>query len=272
MLIDCGKSFFDAALAIWPRARLRKIDALLLTHAHADAINGLDDLRGWTLGGFIQQTIEIYCSKATFEAVRDTYPYMVDTAKATGGGDVPAFKWNIIPALHSEFYVPSCQVAVTTLPVEHGRYFDEQRTPFVCLGFRVGGVCYVSDTSRIPARTRGNIQGCDVLVLDALKWGSHPSHFGIDEALEFVNGLERPPSKTYLVDFTHEVDHYSFEDKLKREQELDIAPAYDGLQVLFGGDGRTEIDLLAEREWVAVCEADKGGPEANGTAKVKTMV
>lgn len=116
------------AVQIWPRARLRKIDALLLTHAHADAMLGLDDLRGWTLGRFIQDSIQIYCSQATFDAVKSMFPYMIDSDKATGGGDIPAFDWHVIDE-DQEFWIQSCGISVSALRVEHGRYFDEARTP-----------------------------------------------------------------------------------------------------------------------------------------------
>lgn len=128
VMIDCGKSFFEMALQIWPRARLRKIDALLLTHAHADAMLGLDDLRGWTLGRFIQDSIQIYCSQTTYDAVKAMFPYMIDSDKATGGGDIPAFDWHVIDE-DKEFWVESCGISVQALKVEHGRYFDEARTP-----------------------------------------------------------------------------------------------------------------------------------------------
>lgn len=265
ILIDCGKSFFDAALEIWPRARLRKIDALLLTHNHADALNGLDDLRGWTLGGFIQDSIPIYCSQRTYDSVSETFPYMIDSQKATGGGDIPAFQWHVIDE-DAEFYVESCSMTVQALRVEHGRYFDEARTPFICLGFRIADVSYISDASAIPESTKRKIEGSRILVLDALKHGKHASHYSIPEALEFINSLERPALRTYLLDFTHDVDHYTLEADLK-SQNLDIAPAYDGLQVNLS-DSIRETDLLAEVAWVAVSEV-------NGTVhdgKVKSMV
>jgi phosphoribosyl 1,2-cyclic phosphodiesterase len=68
-LIDCGKSFYTAALDVFPWKGFRQIDAVLLTHPHADALNGLDDLRSWTLGGAIQKSLDIYCDEATFKVV-----------------------------------------------------------------------------------------------------------------------------------------------------------------------------------------------------------
>lgn len=255
LLIDCGKSFFDAALQIWPRAGFRKIDALLLTHAHADAILGLDDLRGWTLGGFIQDSIDVYCTRKTYDAVAAMFPYMVDSAKATGGGDIPAFTWTII-AEEGEFWIESAGVNVSALPVEHGNYFDELRSPFICLGFRVADVSYISDASLIPESTKERLEGSRVLVLDALKRGRHASHMSIGETLEFIRGLERQAERTYLVDFTHEVDHYEFESELKETMVGDVRPAFDGLMVRCDDEELKEVDLLAEKEWVAVSERE----------------
>lgn len=271
VMIDCGKSFFEMALQIWPRARLRKIDALLLTHAHADAMLGLDDLRGWTFYGFIQSSIPIYCTKTTFDAVKEMFPYMIDSDKATGGGDIPATEWHIIDD-SKQFYVESCGITIDPLRVEHGRYFDEARTPFICLGFRLGNVSYVSDTSSIPPSTKKKIEGSRVLILDALKNEPHSSHFSIPESLNFVNSLEYPPERTYLLDFTHDIDHYELERRLQSNEKSYIAPAYDGQQLFFSKDRIREVDLLAEVPWLAVSEQlHKKIPDGNDK-DVKDMI
>lgn len=94
---------------------MRKIDAVLLTHAHADgqyvsvyptlilltfrvATNGLDDLRSWTLKGIIQDYIDIYLDLNTFNEIKRAFPYLVSKGFATGGGDVPDFRWHIVEA------------------------------------------------------------------------------------------------------------------------------------------------------------------------------
>ena len=282
ILIDCGKSFFDTALQIWPRAGFRQIDALLLTHAHADAILGLDDLRGWTLGGFIQKSISVYLTQKTFDAVAQMFPYMVDSAKATGGGDIPAFCWNIIDE-DSRFWIESCGVGVQTLKVEHGNYFDEAMTPFICLGFQIGrpenqdkgGVSYISDASRIPEATRRRLEGSQLLVLDALRRGRHASHMSIGETVEFIRNLDEGADRIYLVDFTHEIDHYAFERELSDTMNGDVRPAYDGMMVKFD-EGLTEVDLLGDKAWIAVSERDagptKGKSEDRSEGKVQTLV
>ncbi|KZT55135.1 hypothetical protein CALCODRAFT_510282 [Calocera cornea HHB12733] len=140
IVIDAGKTFVQAALewqvlpvSVWrsrqlsptrfPKYGLRRIDALLLTHAHADAMNGLDDLRCWTLRHAIQPHIDIYLSARTFQEVQRTFPYLVDKGMATGGGDVPDFLWHVISELEP---VEIKAVQVVPLQVHHGRYFEPQ--------------------------------------------------------------------------------------------------------------------------------------------------
>lgn len=196
ILIDCGKSFFDAALELWPRAGLRRIDALLLTHAHADAVLGLDDLRGWTLGKFVQDSIDVYCSASTFKEVARMFPYLVDRGRATGGGDVPQFSWHELPDAGGEFEIPSAGCRATAVPVHHGHYFDADRTPFLCNAYKIADVTYMSDASAVPPQAQQLMQGTRTLVLDGLKFATHASHFSIQEALDFVESLHEPEPPT----------------------------------------------------------------------------
>ncbi|KAF8640384.1 hypothetical protein AX17_000054 [Amanita inopinata Kibby_2008] len=87
IVIDVGKNFQAAALEWFPKYGLRRIDGLLITHAHADAVNGLDDLRGWTLRGAIQPYIDVYVSQETYVEVQRSFPYLVSKEFASGGGD-----------------------------------------------------------------------------------------------------------------------------------------------------------------------------------------
>ncbi|KAG8985706.1 hypothetical protein FRB90_004498 [Tulasnella sp. 427] len=96
IVIDVGKTFLQAAIEWFPKYGLRKIDAVLLTHAHADATNGLDDLRGWTLNTAIQAHLDIYVNSVSFGEIKRAFPYLVSKGLATGGGDVPEFRWHII--------------------------------------------------------------------------------------------------------------------------------------------------------------------------------
>ena len=110
------------------------------------------------------------------------FPYMIDSKAATGGGDIPSFVWH--PFDPSEpFTIPSCGgIEVTPLPVEHGMYFSEgPGKAYMCMGFRIGEMAYISDASRIPEETKAKLEGCRVLILDALREKPHGSHFSFDE-------------------------------------------------------------------------------------------
>lgn len=146
VLIDCGKTFYSNAVVQFPRNGIRGIRAVLLTHAHADAILGLDDLRAWTMGGLIQPFVEVYLTQECMVVVEAMFPYLVDRSKSTGGGDVPSLRWNIIDK-DLPFSIPASHgrkpIRVTPLPVLHG--FVGRSSPFWSLGFRVDTFSYISD-------------------------------------------------------------------------------------------------------------------------------
>ncbi|KAJ1957396.1 hypothetical protein EC988_000856 [Linderina pennispora] len=226
VVIDCGKTFFESAVEVFVKHNVKTIDAVLLTHGHADAILGLDDLRQWTLS--LGASIPVFLSKETLETVGNAFPYLVDTSKATGGGEVPKLNFQVIdPTVPLEV----AGVEFQPLLVEHGRYSDGE--PFFFLGFRFGNVSYISDCSRIPEATRPLIAGTELLVLDALKWTSHASHFGYWDALEEVRRFR--PERTLLTDFCHSIEHGDMEaygKKLLCEEGLVVDPAYDGMRVV----------------------------------------
>ncbi|KAI9066725.1 hypothetical protein FKP32DRAFT_1589417 [Trametes sanguinea] len=126
IVIDVGKSFQQAAVEWFPKYGLRKIDAVLITHAHADAMNGLDDLRGWTLHGAIQPHIDVYVSDETYEEVERAFPYLVNKKFASGGGDVPEFKWHRIED-RKPFEIGDTGIIIDPFKVVHGRTFAEEK-------------------------------------------------------------------------------------------------------------------------------------------------
>ncbi|KAF8898473.1 beta-lactamase-like protein [Infundibulicybe gibba] len=128
IVIDAGKNFQAAAMEWFPKYGLRRIDALVITHAHADAMNGLDDLRGWTLQGAIQPHIDVYVSQATFTEVQRSFPYLVAKEFASGGGDVPEFKWHIITD-KVPFEITDTGIEITPFSVHHGRIFSAAPPP-----------------------------------------------------------------------------------------------------------------------------------------------
>lgn len=272
LMIDAGKTIYPAALNIFPRYKIRTIDALVLTHAHADAIFGLDDLRSWTLPGprSTQNHIDVYCSATTMSEVARTFPYLVDKNQATGGGDVPSFVWHVFDENES-FRIPSCgNIEVVPLPVEHGRYLSTGN-PFWNLGFRIGGFSYISDCSGVPEETKRKIKGSRVVVQDGLKWDPHASHWSIEQSRTWVrdelgsgvalkkrtttketngesafeNGEpwseDLGPQSTWLTGFSHAVEHVEATKEFSAWGKRDgrgmyVRPAWDGLRL--GIDGR----------------------------------
>ncbi|KAI0308048.1 beta-lactamase-like protein [Multifurca ochricompacta] len=128
IVIDVGKNFQAAAVEWFPKYGLRRIDAVLITHAHADAMNGLDDLRGWTLRGAIQKFIDVYASRATFAEVERAFPYMVSREFASGGGDIPEFKWHIFEN-KEPIDVADSGIIITPFEVQHGRLWATSAPP-----------------------------------------------------------------------------------------------------------------------------------------------
>ncbi|KAF0429163.1 metallo-beta-lactamase family protein [Gigaspora margarita] len=238
IVIDCGKTFYVSALKWWPHYGLRQIDALILTHPHADAINGLDDLRAWTLKKIIQEQIPIYVTTETLENVKVSFPYLVDISQATGGGDVPSFKWNVIDS-KSPFTIEGLEF--TPLPVQHGVYFTTKK-PYMSIGFRFDNICYISDCNVIPEDTFAKMHGSEIVVLDSLDYKQHSSHFSIQQAIDTIKNLVPIPKRTYLTGFSHAVEHYSLTEEMKlleeKESGLWVRPAHDGLKVC------TEDDII----------------------------
>ncbi|KAJ2022559.1 hypothetical protein GGI06_001762 [Coemansia sp. S85] len=226
IVIDCGKTFLESATEVFVKHKVKSIDAVLLTHGHADAMLGLDDLRQWTSS--FDVTIPIYCDSETLEVVTRTFPYLADTSFATGSGVVTQLEFH---AIDSSFAPFECHgIEFLPLRVEHGTHGDG--SPFYFTGFRFDDVSYLSDVSRIPDETRPLIEGSRLLIIDALKWTSFSSHFGYWDALEEVRRFR--PQRAIFTDISHYMVHSELELQAKKvlaEEGLVADPAYDGMVV-----------------------------------------
>ncbi|KAM0752994.1 hypothetical protein T439DRAFT_286230 [Meredithblackwellia eburnea MCA 4105] len=228
IMIDCGKTFREQAIRLFPKKGLRMIDAVILTHHHADAIDGLDDLRAWTFKSAIEKTIPIYLNQATYDAIAESFRYMTDKKAASGGGALPSFKWKIMPN-NDTWWVEG--VKITPLPVHHGIYFTSPPSPLISLGFLINSsVLYLSDVSFIPpetwdiiakevelphpstskfgtsmARCLVPLPRLQALIIDCTGLRLSKSHYGLPQALEFAHRLGA--RKTYLTDMPHKTSH-----------------------------------------------------------------
>lgn len=205
-LIDAGPDFRQQALD----ARVDLLEAVLLTHPHADHILGLDDLRplSW------KRPVPVWADAATEAAVHRAFPYFFEPSD--GKTSRPQLTFHRLTAGE-----PATVEGLGVLPlaIRHG---DQS-----ILGFRVGGLAYLTDCNGIPADTLARLSGLDVLVLGALRTKPHPTHFSLDEAVAAATAVNA--RQTYFTHFSHDVDHGAWAGTLPPH----MAPAHDGLTFEF---------------------------------------
>ncbi len=203
-----------------PELRLRLVetgidraDAVLYTHEHADHVNGIDDLRAFSVQQ--RRALPCYGSAETLDRIRLGFPYIFDDAvQPLPGTSKPRLTLHPLDA-----GVPADVAGVTVLPLafEHGKVR--------VFGYRIGDLAYITDAKAIAPAERSRLQGLKLLVINALWWRPHPTHLSIDEAIATARdlGVER----TLLTHLTHETGHAELAARLP----AGIEPAYDGLVV-----------------------------------------
>lgn len=199
------------------RERIGRIHAVLYTHGHADHVHGFDDLRVFPryLGG----PLPIYCDDHVARRLKHSFSYAFEQkASSLPDGSIP--KVHLVRIEPGRFF-EVCGLRVLPIPLMHGRH--------PILGFRFGGIAYCTDVSYIPPESLEMLRGLDVLVLDALRYDPHPTHFSVEQALEVVQELS--PRMTYFTHMCHHIDHAELEDRLPPHVRL----AYDGLRLDVSG-------------------------------------
>ena len=203
ILVDAGPDLRQQAL----RHDIRRVDAIVFTHGHADHILGLDETRRFT--GWSGPAVRCYGDAATLDDIRRMFAYVFDPATPRGGG-LPQLE---LIAIDGPFRIAGHEIR--PVPLMHGT------RPI--LGFRVGAFAYLTDCNAIPDEAWPLLEGLETVVLDALRRRPHPTHFSIDEAVDVARRIGA--GRTYFTHMCHDLGHAETNARLPAGMAL----AYDGL-------------------------------------------
>lgn len=202
ILVDTPTDLREQAL----RFGLSRVDAVLFTHAHADHIFGLDDVR---IFNFRQRNaIPCYGSELTLQAIRRTFAYVFEEGQMGGGKP----QLDLI-GVRKPFRLLGREIV--PVPVWHGE--------MEVFGYRIGGFAYVTDCNRIPEESFTLLQGVEFLILDALRYRPHATHFSVTEAIAIAERIGA--SRTIFTHLAHEIDYGAPAVPLPAGMEF----GYDGL-------------------------------------------
>ena len=194
------------------REEIGIVHSVLYTHEHADHLFGLDDLRLFQF--YLGHAVPLYCEATVEDRIRKSFDYAFSDEQSTHAGATPALEFHRVTDEPFE----ALGARITPVRLTHGPKFH-------VLGYRIGNVAYCTDTNGIPAEGRDRLAGLDVLILDALRWRPHPTHFCVAEAVQVVEELS--PRKAYFTHINHDLDHEATNRQLPAGVEL----AYDGLRI-----------------------------------------
>jgi phosphoribosyl 1,2-cyclic phosphate phosphodiesterase len=203
VLVDAGPDLREQAL----RHAVRRVDAIVFTHGHADHILGMDDVRRFN--ALMQGPMPCYGDRATLEDISRMFSYVFDPATPKGGG-LPLLE---LREIQGRFSIGDLDVV--PIPLWHGKR--------PVLGFRFGRFAYLTDCSRLDDAAWPLLKALDVLVLDALRERPHPTHFSLAEAVETARTIGA--AQTYFTHMAHDLPHEATNARLPPGMLL----AHDGL-------------------------------------------
>ena len=204
VLIDTTPDFRWQAL----RHKIERVDAVVFTHAHADHVLGLDDVRPFYFRQ--KDPIPVYADNRCMESLRRIFTYIFDQTYPYGG--ILKVEPHVIDGPFNLW-----ETQMVPLPVLHGT--------LPVLGFRFGNTAYITDFSSIPESTLDQLAGLDVLILDGLRHRPHPTHSTVENSLSLVEQLK--PARAYFTHIAHELAH----DETNNSLPPNVRLAYDGLEV-----------------------------------------
>ena len=216
IVIDTSPDFREQMLS----ARVPRLDAVLITHDHADQTHGIDDLRAFAL--LQRQRMPVWMDAATAKTLTNRFGYAF---KAPAGSPYPAIlDQRAMPEFGTELVIEGAGGPVSVIP------FDQEHGSIRSVGFRIGALAYSADISGLPQQGADVLAGVGCWVVDALRLEAHPTHFNVDDAM---HEIRRVGARTAVLTNLHiTLDHQTLTARLPS----DVSCAHDGLRILALGD------------------------------------
>ncbi len=210
-VIDAGPDFRCQML----RAGVSRLDAILLTHEHKDHTGGIDDVRAFNFVDFppLIRPVDIYAAPATARVVRKDYDYAFEMEKYRGAPDIRLHEIDVSHPFH---------IAGERIVPVSGHHSER----FEVTGYRIGPIAYLTDFKTISDAEVEKLKGVEVLVVNALRFKVHPSHFNVEEALALIARVV--PRRALLTHMSHEIGLHAATSELLPQG---VGLAYDGLEI-----------------------------------------
>jgi phosphoribosyl 1,2-cyclic phosphate phosphodiesterase len=210
VIIDTSPDLREQLLA----ADVRKLDGVLYTHDHADHTHGIDDVRPVVLHQ--RKRVDVYMDEITSAALHEKFAYCFATPP---GSDYPPIVTEHRIDAGTTVTIQGEGGIVSAMP------FRQNHGSGTTLGFRFGALAYSCDVSAIPDESLSQLEALDVWILDALRYKPHPSHFSLEQALEWIERMK--PKRAILTNLHTDLDY----ETVRRALPANVEPAFDGMAI-----------------------------------------